>query len=197
LERTAGIHGFKLFGELKSCEQCAISKARQKNINKEWKGSSQIPVERLYIDISSIKNASYGGSKFWAIVVDNYTDYCWSISLKSKGELKDKMRILLTDFKIAGIEVKYIRCDDSGKNKAFYNHYCLNGELIKFEFSGPRLHREMVKLRGNSRLFTVKSAHLEKWEWLQLKSDIQGKLTNRGTTCMFVGYSVYHSNDVY
>ena len=29
------------------------------------------------------------------------------------------------------------------------------------------------------------------------KSDIQGKLTNRGTTCMFVGYSVNHSNDVY
>jgi hypothetical protein len=29
------------------------------------------------------------------------------------------------------------------------------------------------------------------------KSDIQGNLTNRGTTCMFVGYSVNHSNDVY
>jgi len=29
------------------------------------------------------------------------------------------------------------------------------------------------------------------------KSDLQGKLTNRGTTCMFVGYSVNHSNDVY
>jgi hypothetical protein len=29
------------------------------------------------------------------------------------------------------------------------------------------------------------------------KSDIQGKLTNRGTTCMFVGYSVNHSNDSY
>jgi hypothetical protein len=25
-------------------------------------------------------------------------------------------------------------------------------------------------------------------------SDIQGKLTNRGTKCMFVGYSVNHSN---
>jgi hypothetical protein len=42
LERTARIHGFKLFGELKTCKQCAISKARQKKINKEWKGSSRI-----------------------------------------------------------------------------------------------------------------------------------------------------------
>jgi hypothetical protein len=108
LERTARIYGFKLFGELKTCEQCAISKARQKNINKEWKGSSQIPGERLYIDISLIKNASYGGSKFWARVVDDYSDYCWSIFLKLKGESKDKMKILLTNLKIAGIEVKYI-----------------------------------------------------------------------------------------
>jgi hypothetical protein len=35
LERTARIHGFKLFGELKTCKQCAISKARQKNMIKE------------------------------------------------------------------------------------------------------------------------------------------------------------------
>jgi hypothetical protein len=27
--------------------------------------------------------------------------------------------------------------------------------------------------------------------------DIQGKLKNRGLTCMFVGYSVDHTNDVY
>jgi hypothetical protein len=29
------------------------------------------------------------------------------------------------------------------------------------------------------------------------KADIQGKLANRGTTCMFMGYSVDHSNDVF
>jgi hypothetical protein len=103
LERTARIHGFKLFGEFKTCEQSTISKARQMNIIKEWKGSSHIPDERLYIDISSIKNASYVGSNFWALVVDDYTDYCWSIFLKSKGELKDKMKILLTNIKIVYI----------------------------------------------------------------------------------------------
>ena len=29
------------------------------------------------------------------------------------------------------------------------------------------------------------------------KSNIQGKLRNRGTVCMFVGYSVDHAHDVY
>jgi hypothetical protein len=37
---------------------------RQKNAVKEWKGGSQIPGERLYIDISFIKCESYGGSNF-------------------------------------------------------------------------------------------------------------------------------------
>jgi hypothetical protein len=55
LEKTAKIHGFKLIGEFNTCGECAISKARQKKVKKEWKGGSQIPGERLYIDISSIK----------------------------------------------------------------------------------------------------------------------------------------------
>jgi hypothetical protein len=29
------------------------------------------------------------------------------------------------------------------------------------------------------------------------KNDIQGKLTNRGTPCMFTGYSINHVHDVY
>ena len=66
--------------------------------------------------------------------------------MKLKGELKDNMNILLTDLQIAGIEVKCIRCDDSGENKAFYNYCCLNGELIKFEFSGPRTPQRNGKL---------------------------------------------------
>jgi hypothetical protein len=110
LKKTANIHGFKLIGEFKTCEDCAISKARQKNVAKEWKGGSQIPGERLYINISSIR---FGGSKFWVLIVDNYTDYCWGLFLKYKAELKDKMFKLLTDLKIAGIEVKYVRCDDA------------------------------------------------------------------------------------
>jgi hypothetical protein len=40
LEKTADIHGLKLTGKLTICENCALAKARQKNVNKEWKGSS-------------------------------------------------------------------------------------------------------------------------------------------------------------
>jgi hypothetical protein len=54
--KDANLHGFRLIGEFKTSEECAILKSRQNNIKKEWKGGSQIPGERLYIDICSWKN---------------------------------------------------------------------------------------------------------------------------------------------
>jgi hypothetical protein len=91
LKRTATIHNLKLKGELKVCEDCALAKARQKNVNQDWKGGSQAPGERVYLDICSIRDKSYGGSRFWVLIVDDYTYYCWSIFLKTKGNLKVKV----------------------------------------------------------------------------------------------------------
>jgi hypothetical protein len=76
LQKTAHIHGIRWKGNVEVCEDCAIAKARQKNVNKEWKGESQIPGERLYMDISSVRDLSLGGSKFWDLVVDKCTNHC-------------------------------------------------------------------------------------------------------------------------
>jgi hypothetical protein len=38
----------------------------------------------LYVDISSIKGTSFGGSKFWALIIDNFSSYCCSYFLKKK-----------------------------------------------------------------------------------------------------------------
>jgi hypothetical protein len=57
-------HYVKLKEELKVCEGCAVAKKRQRNLNKDWKGGNQVPGERVYLDISSIKGESYGGSCF-------------------------------------------------------------------------------------------------------------------------------------
>lgn len=43
LKRTAAIHGLRLKGDLKICEDCAVAKARQKNVNQDWKEGSQVP----------------------------------------------------------------------------------------------------------------------------------------------------------
>jgi hypothetical protein len=59
LNKTIKMYGFKSFGSFD-----------------KWLGSSNLPGESLYINISSIKERSIGGAKFWALIVDDYSDYC-------------------------------------------------------------------------------------------------------------------------
>jgi hypothetical protein len=122
-KETDQVHGLKLKGDFKVCEDCVVAKARQKNLNKDWKGGSQAPEERVYLDICSIGDESYGGSCFWVLLVDDCTDYCWSIFLKHKSDLMGKVMTLSTDLKKAGIHIKNIICDDSGENKALFEAY--------------------------------------------------------------------------
>jgi hypothetical protein len=65
LNNTIKMYDFKSSGNCYTCEQCAIAKARQINVNKNWLGSSNLPGERLHVDISSIKERSFSGAKFW------------------------------------------------------------------------------------------------------------------------------------
>jgi hypothetical protein len=62
--------GYEVIETFDTYEACSIGKAKQKNINKKWKGGSSVPGERLYTDISSIQGVSVGGATFWALVVD-------------------------------------------------------------------------------------------------------------------------------
>jgi transposase InsO family protein len=153
LKKTAQIFGLKLKGDFEVCSDCAIAKARQKNVGKDWKGGSQVPGERVYLDISFIKDESYGDSRFWALLVDDYTDYCWSIFLTNKSDLKNKVMPLLTDLKIAGINVRHIRCDDSGENKSLFQACAAQGYGINFEFSGPRTPQQNGKVEGKFQTF--------------------------------------------
>ena len=66
--------GLKIMGTFTPCEDCRIGKAKQSNMNKEVNSKSEIPGERIFIDISSGKKASLGGKHHWLLVVDDYTD---------------------------------------------------------------------------------------------------------------------------
>jgi hypothetical protein len=63
LNKTIKMYGVKSSGNFDTCEQCAIVKAKQKNFNKNWLGSSNLPGERIYADISSIKKKKFWRSK--------------------------------------------------------------------------------------------------------------------------------------
>jgi hypothetical protein len=121
INKTVKMYRLKSSGSFNQCEQCAIAKKRQKKVNKQSLGWNNLPSERLYINISSIKERSFGGAKFWALIVHDYSDYCWSFVMKHKSDLKTMIKTLLTDFKIAKQIVKFIRCDDAGENITMNN----------------------------------------------------------------------------
>jgi hypothetical protein len=54
LKSTSKIYGLKHSGNFETCEECAVAKARQKKVNKSWLNSSDVPGERLYIDIAQL-----------------------------------------------------------------------------------------------------------------------------------------------
>jgi hypothetical protein len=81
---TGKAYDYEVTVKFDVCEACSVAKARLKNINKEWKEGSLIRGERLYVDISSIKGTSFGKAKFWALIIDDFSSYCWSYFLKKK-----------------------------------------------------------------------------------------------------------------
>ena len=76
------------------------------------------PGYRVFIDISSFKQASRGGNRHWLIVVDEFSDYTHSFFLNKKSD-----QIKIFPMWIKGIakkhriEIKRIRLDNSGENK--------------------------------------------------------------------------------
>jgi hypothetical protein len=78
VRKTASYYGIKLTGTFQKCENCAMAKIRTMPVKKSTETKATKFGERLYIDISPIKAKSYGGSNVWLLIVDDYTDYCWS-----------------------------------------------------------------------------------------------------------------------
>jgi transposase InsO family protein len=105
-----------------------------------------LPGGRLYVDISSIKERSFNGAKFWALIVDDYSDHCWSFIMKNKSDLKTRIKTLLTDLKIANRIVKFIRYDDACENMTMKNDPEIKSFGIKFEFLGPRTSQRNGKV---------------------------------------------------
>ena len=95
--RTLQKLGWKLEGPVNrlSCMSCAIEKSKQKKVAKWTQTKASKPGERLFIDISSMKERSLGGSKFWALIVDDYSDYMWGRFFNKKSDLSENVMPIL------------------------------------------------------------------------------------------------------
>jgi len=103
-------------GKMDNCENCAIGKMQQKNLEKGPKEKSSKPGFRFYIDIALSKFTSVGGSKFWFLAVDEATHMKFSLFLKQKSDVKEKFIPFLKGLRdMYGRRVDHIRCDNAGE----------------------------------------------------------------------------------
>ena len=88
---TAKTYGWTVSGKFEACADCQLSNVQQKGVQKATQESSTVPGERIFMDITSVKVTSYGGNRFWLVVVDDATGMTWSVFLKRKSDLGNKM----------------------------------------------------------------------------------------------------------
>jgi len=121
--------GLKLTGKFIKFEDCALSEVRQKNLNKNHVPRVTRKRERLFMDMSSIKHESLGKAKYWLLLIDDATDYCFSFFMKQNSDLSKIVRDLVNDLKAQhDIEIGIIHCGNSSENKKLetdsnYNNY--------------------------------------------------------------------------
>jgi len=122
-----------------TCEACAMSKARRKGVSKEKKEKSEIPGERIFIDIASVKATSIGGSKFWLLATDDATGMSWSYFLKEKSETTEKVYELIRDLMAKhDRKVRFIRCDNAGENVSLEKKLKREGMGIQMEYTARK-----------------------------------------------------------
>ena len=146
---TAKYYGWKTTGNFKPCEDCGIGKAKQAAVNKELNLKSEIPGERWFIDISSVKGASFGGTKFWFGMLDDCTDLFILYCIRAKSKLAENLVLTLQTMTIKHRKhPKYIRCDDAGENHKAEKACIKAGIKIQFEYTPlgtPQRNRRIEK----------------------------------------------------
>jgi len=126
-----------------NCDGCAMAKLCQKNMPKLATMKSKTPGERLFINISHPQSHSFGGLQYWLLIVDDATDYCFSIFLKSKDQLGSAMIRLIKELKSKyNIIVHKIQCDNSSENVTFKNKAKEEGLGLNFKFTACQMPQQ-------------------------------------------------------
>ena len=106
---TAKYYGVNVTGIVTKCLSCSLEKIRQKNIPKKNESTAKNPGERMYLDISSMKDESLGGRKHWAMLVDEAARCKHNFFLKKTSDQVDMVSSWLKGLKDKHkIQVKFI-----------------------------------------------------------------------------------------
>jgi transposase InsO family protein len=97
------------------------------------------PLELLHMDLfGPIAYISIGGSKYWLVIVDDYSRFTWALFLREKSQtletLKRFLRWAQNEFRL---RIKKIRSDNGTEFKNSQIEGFLEEEGIEHDFSSP------------------------------------------------------------
>ena len=139
---TAKYYGVQITGVVMKCLSCSLEKIRQKNIPKKNEKTVTKPGDRMYLDISSIKDESFGGRKHWAMLVDK--------AIKCKHSFLSKQEIGLISSWLKGlkdkykIQVNFTCCDNARENQKLEEKCNMEGLGIIFEYTTSGIPQQNV-----------------------------------------------------
>jgi hypothetical protein len=146
----------ELTGKLRTCEGCCLAKAKAKKVSKISTKKSQVPGERLYVDISGPYKKSIAGSDYWVLVVDEYSSKSWSFFTKKKSNLSSIIENFLTRIIAVNYTVLFLRCDNAGENTTALSNVCATFG-VTMEYTAPNtpqqngvVERKFVTIRDRS-----------------------------------------------
>ncbi|KAI0991733.1 hypothetical protein K3495_g16454, partial [Podosphaera aphanis] len=125
-----------------NCESCSAGRLRE-HFNKKTDNRCVSKLRRVHCDISGIQASSVRGYRYFLLVVDDATRYCWIRLLKTKEmiEVLSKFKEIKSMAELeSGHKIVYIRADN-GKSEfgtEFQNHCKETG--IQLEPSPPYKH---------------------------------------------------------
>ena len=95
-----------------------------------------------------MKVANILGKRFWNLAVDEATNMCFSLFMQNKSDLAELFTKFLKVMKDTHkIQVKVIRCDNAGENKALQALCEAESLGVKFEYTatGTPQHNGVVE----------------------------------------------------
>jgi hypothetical protein len=139
--------GLHVVGKMETCSDCVMAKAKQKSVKKISTNKSIVAGERLGFDISYLRNPSFGSSKYWLLIVDEFSGMKWSLFLKRKSDVVNSIVEFVKKLKAGNPEmVKFLRCDNSGENESVQKAFEREGIKVQMEFTAPNTPQENGKV---------------------------------------------------
>jgi hypothetical protein len=133
--KTCATLGFELTkGSLPLCIDCAVGKARQKNIkNTGGATSDDDETGKYYFDMVSIKNDN-ARLPNWAMLVHGKTGLKFSNFYAAKNDMVEPMLERFSRWKQSGIPVNVVHLDNAGENILLKNRAASVAWKLSIEF---------------------------------------------------------------